>query len=70
MEIIDVYALTAGELEQLEERINEDLRDTATRRLELLKEIKEMLGYCPFCWANFNEPCADKCKMGKELADA
>ncbi len=43
MEIIDVYALTAGELEQLEERINEDLRDTATRRLELLSRAMNAL---------------------------
>ncbi len=35
----------------------------------LLKEIKEMLGYCPFCWANFKEPCGSGCKMGKELGD-
>ena len=35
--------------------------------LELLREIKEMLGYCPYCWANSNEPCGDGCKLGNEL---
>ena len=39
------------------------------RLLELLREIKEMIGYCPFCWASFKEPCADKCKLGEELGD-
>ena len=44
-------------------------KDTAAKRLELLREIKVMLGYCPYCWANFKEPCARGCKMGKELGD-
>ena len=47
----------------------EGLEATATRRLELLKEIIEMLGYCPFCWANAKQYHADDCKLAKELAD-
>ena len=43
--------------------------ETATRRLELLKEIIEMLGYCPFCWANAKQVHADDCELAKELAD-
>ena len=47
----------------------EGLEATATRLRELLKGIKEMLGYCPYCWARTKDPCADECKIGKELAD-
>ena len=47
----------------------EELLATATRLRELLREIKEMLGYCPYCWATLKDPCADVCKIGKELGD-
>ena len=46
-----------------------DWKRVADRRLELLREIKEMLGYCPYCWANSKDPCADGCKIGKEFDD-
>ncbi len=55
-------------IDETHDYVNELEQDNVRLR-GLLREIKEMLGYCPYCWASSKEPCADKCKMGKELAD-